>query len=307
MSLSNIVLGVDEQRRELAKHGTAAFPIGCYYDSLSKEPVDWHWHEEIECAIADEGSCTFLIGSQRCQLPKGHGIFIIPGILHAVADPHFDPTMTKPSNCRLHSMCFHPRLVGGSPESAIWQNYVQPLTDDLSTPYLHLDPEIPWQRQALDAIEAAWQVCADDVPGYELEVRNQLSTLVWLLNANHPTVKPKPSDKTIRESERIKNMLNYIHSHYHEELDTAAIAQSAMVSISECLRCFHSTIHITPIQYVKQYRIQQAARLLTSSDLKIMDIAHQCGFREMSYFSKTFREIMGCLPKEYRKQKTATP
>jgi len=209
--------------------------------------------------------------------------------------------MAKPSDCRLHSMCFHPRLVGGSPESAIWQKYIQPLTDDLTMPYLHLSPEHPWQRQALEAIEAAWQACVGDMPGYELQVRNRLSELIWLLISNREMLHVRPSDKALRDADRIKIMLQHIHSHFGEELDTASIARCANVSVSECLRCFHNTIHITPIQYLKQYRIQRAARLLASTDLKIADIGLQCGFQEMSYFSKAFRQSMGCTPKEYRR------
>ena len=202
-------------------------------------------------------------------------------------------------------MCFHPRLVGGSPESAIWHNYVQPLTDDVTMPYLHLAPKVAWQQQALEAIETAWQACVGDEPGYELQVRNQLSQLLWLLISNREAVKARPSEKALRDSERIKIMLNFIHNHHDEELDTMTIAQSANISVSECLRCFHNTIHTTPIQYVKQYRIQQAARLLTTTDKKIMDIGRQCGFQEMSYFSRIFREVMGCGPREYRKKEHA--
>lgn len=306
MPLSNWIPGVDEQGRELAKHGNAAFPIACYYDALATEPVVWHWHEELECAFATEGSCTFLIGAQRCTLQTGEGIFIAPGVVHAVADPLFDPTMTKPSDCRLHSMCFHPRLVGGSPESTIWQKYVQPLTDDPTVPYQHLCPDVPWQQQTLDAIENAWQACVTDAPGYELQVRNELSRLIWLLISNRETVKTRPSEKTVRDAERIKRMLNYIHTHYGEDLDTADIAQSTNISVSECLRCFHNTIHTTPIQYLKQYRIQRAARLLATTELKIVDIGLQCGFQEMSYFAKIFRQIMGCTPREYRRNELST-
>ena len=308
MPLSKWTPGVDEQGRELAKHGNVEFPIGCYYDALSVEPVVWHWHEEVECVFVAEGSCTFLIGAERCTLREGDGIFIIPGIVHAVADPLFDPTVAKPSDCRLHSMCFHPRLVGGSPESAIWQKYIQPLTDDRTMPYLHLRPDVPWQRQALEAIEAAWQACVGDLPGYELQVRSRLSELFWLLISNREAESRRPSDKTLRDADRIKIMLQHIHDRFAEELDTAAIARSASVSVSECLRCFHNTIHITPIQYLKQYRIQRAARLLASTDLKISDIGLQCGFQEMSYFSKAFRQSMGCTPKEYRRaERERTP
>ena len=61
-------------------------------------------------------------------------------------------------------------------------------------------------------------------------------------------------------------------------------------------------IGTTPIQYTKQLRIQKAVELLESTDQKVADIGALCGFQEMSYFAKSFREIKGCTPSIYRKQ-----
>ena len=79
-----------------------------------------------------------------------------------------------------------------------------------------------------------------------------------------------------------------------------------MISVSEALRCFHNTIGLTPIQYTKYYRVQRAADMLLNTDQKIARIGEACGFQEMSYFAKAFREQMGVTPSEYRrKQRTA--
>ena len=59
----------------------------------------------------------------------------------------------------------------------------------------------------------------------------------------------------------------------------------------------------TPIQYVKQLRIQKAAELLASTDQRIADIGAACGFQEMSYFAKTFRTVKGQAPSQYRAEK----
>ena len=96
-------------------------------------------------------------------------------------------------------------------------------------------------------------------------------------------------------------MLRCIHGQFDCELTTAAIAATASVSESECLRCFRKTIGTTPIQYLKQYRIRQSAKQLAETGLKISDIAVSCGFQDMSYFTKAFREQMGCTPTQYRK------
>ncbi len=96
-------------------------------------------------------------------------------------------------------------------------------------------------------------------------------------------------------------MLQFVQEHIQEELTISSIAQSAAISESECLRCFREMLGTTPIRYVRQLRIQRAAELLESTGLKIAEIAALCGFQEMSYFSKTFREAKGCTPKEYRR------
>lgn len=97
-------------------------------------------------------------------------------------------------------------------------------------------------------------------------------------------------------------MLQYIQEHYDGELTLAKIAESAAVSENECLRCFRSMIGSTPIRYVKQLRVQRAAELLVSTDRRISDIGAECGFQEMSYFAKIFRELKGCTPSEFRKR-----
>ena len=102
-------------------------------------------------------------------------------------------------------------------------------------------------------------------------------------------------------------MLQYIHDHYAEDIKLDRIAASASISESECIRCFRSTIEATPIQYIRQYRIRKAAQMLSDTEAAIADICFQCGFQDLSYFTKTFREIAGCTPAEYRRKKQEHP
>lgn len=59
---------------------------------------------------------------------------------------------------------------------------------------------------------------------------------------------------------------------------------------------------LTPIQYVKQYRIEKAAEMLLTTRLKAGEIGAACGFSDMSYFTKSFREAKHCTPKEYQRR-----
>lgn len=95
-------------------------------------------------------------------------------------------------------------------------------------------------------------------------------------------------------------MLTFIKRHFGEELSVRDIADSASISESECLRCFRKILDTSPIAYLKTYRLQRAAELLETTSRKVSDIAAQCGFGEMSYFAKSFREIYRCTPSQYR-------
>ncbi len=294
MALAECNTTVDQTGRELIEHGTTDFPIACYHDDFRICDVPWHWHEEWEAVRITQGNCLVAAGNQKINISAGEGFFIHAGALHGCWD-------IENSSCRFHSIVFHPRLVGGSLDSIFHQQFVQPLLDNSGPELIVLKPDTLWQKQALEAIEDAWQQCVGETAGFPFRVRNSLSELIWLLCSNlSPTAAPV-SSKDLRDAQRIKAMLHFIHGQFDCELTTADIAASVCVSESECLRCFRKTIGTTPKQYLKQFRIRQAAALLSETRQKISDIAVGCGFQDMSYFTKTFREHMGCTPTQYRK------
>ena len=294
MSISSCTALADEQGKELARHGTPAFPAACYRDDLNELSVPWHWHEELELVTVAEGTLSASAGGTILTIKQGDGIFLNKETLHQMQKG-------EDASCRLHSLVFHGRLVGGGMDSIFWQKYLEPLLFDSGFPLCLLSRGIPWQEEALLAAEKAWRSCSEEPPGFEFSVRNALSDFLYLLHANRPAVRQsRPSPKALREQERLKQMLAYIHGHSCEELDVRRIAESALISESECLRCFKHVIGTTPIRYVRQYRLQKAAGLLASSDKPVAAVAASCGFQEMSYFAKAFREAHSMTPTAWR-------
>ncbi len=279
---------------ELVSHGTAAFPLACYERIFTDTALPWHWHDELEVNVVLEGSLSFAAGSGRHTLRAGEGLFVNSGVLHAARN-------AGEGACRIYSFVFHPRLVGGDPGSVFWQEYLTPLLAARSVEGLALRPDVPWQREALERFQQADAAVREELPGYPFLVREGVSWLLYLVLA-HRSAQPQPSEKAQRDAQRVKTMLQYIRLHYADNITVEQIAASAALSASECLRCFHATIGSTPIQYVKQLRVQQAAVLLTTTDRKVADIGAQCGFQETSYFSRAFRSVQGCTPSEYRRR-----
>ena len=202
-----------------------------------------------------------------------------------------------------HCVCWHPRLVGGSPDSIFWQDCVEPLLADKAFQGMKLSPKISWQKMVIDCIEKCWLANEGEGQGYALYSRNMLSEVLFRICEHRQAQHRVPVGKELLDASRIRLMLQFIHENYSEELSSGRIAEFADISESECLRCFRRTIDTTPMRYVQQYRIQRASYLLEHTGLKIIDIGVQCGFQEMGYFSKVFRKFQGCTPSEWRKRK----
>lgn len=291
-SISHSTYSISGQGKELVAHGTPLFPVAFYHDDLSQEPVPWHWHEELEAMIVSEGETIVSAGKRKIRMHAGQGLFINAGVLH---DAH---AMTNAS-CKFHSIVFSPRLIGGGIDSVFWQKYLKPLIQK-GPRSIVLDGSCSWHASALADIENAWQEGSADKAGFEFHVRALLSDLIFLVYSHMSANRLQVSEKNLRDGERIKTMLHYINEHYQEQITLEDLCASAMISPSECLRCFRSTIGTPPIQYLKSFRVQKAAELLSSTSTKINEISSLCGFQDPSYFTRSFREIKGMTPNQYR-------
>ena len=79
--------------------------------------------------------------------------------------------------------------------------------------------------------------------------------------------------------------------------------RQAMVSKSTALNLFRRYLHDTPVHYLVKYRLQEAAKLLATTEKKITVISGETGFENMDYFCKTFKKYYGRTPTEYRRKK----
>ena len=97
----------------------------------------------------------------------------------------------------------------------------------------------------------------------------------------------------------------FVESHYHERVCEEEVAHLCGVSVSTFSRHFKKEHEMTFRDYLINYRINKASELLQTPNASVTDIAYTVGFHDPSYFTRTFRRIVGMSPSHYREVNTA--
>src|SRR5258705_4295602 len=87
---------------------------------------------------------------------------------------------------------------------------------------------------------------------------------------------------------------------YAEPLDVRAVAAVAHISEAHFSRSFRAVFGETPHRYLQRRRVERSMFLLRETDRSVTDICFDVGFTSRGTFSRTFREIVGQPPSDYR-------
>lgn len=115
--------------------------------------------------------------------------------------------------------------------------------------------------------------------------------------ASQPALGPA---KGTPETTKASQMARYIVDHYADALSMDTIAAAVGLHPNYAMTCFKQTFGMTVLEYILQYRIAQAQRLLITSDENVLTIALQTGFSSTSRFYAAFQKYVGCAPRAYR-------
>lgn len=164
---------------------------------------------------------------------------------------------------------------------------------------LAFSPEDPAQAPLLALLEESFAL-DETAFGYELRLQALFAQLWLLILEQHRPLSPAAPSRTDPSSEKVKQMLLFLHAHYAEKLSVSAIAAAAYCSERACYRCFQECLHTSPGEYLQNFRLQMASKLLIETDLPITEIAQHCGLGSSSHFGAQFRQRFGCSPSAYR-------
>lgn len=283
-----------ENYQEKKNHTTLDFPYNTYLCSipLDFELVPPHWHDEMEIIYIKKGRGIVNVDFKEYHVSTLALVFILPGQLHSI-EQYEDETM------EYENIIFDYSMLLSKKKDSVYEDFLKPLTHGQITVPTVFSQVYPYFTDLVSPIDACDEICKTKPQGYQLFIKSMLFQFFFILdNRCRNLTTPKNNRKAI---DKMKIILKYIENNYANKITISEIADVIGFSESHFMRYFKETMGTSFIEYLKDYRLTMAARLLQSSEDSILNISAEVGFDNLSYFNRSFKARYGMTPRQYRK------
>lgn len=280
--------------KENVIHGTNIYPYAVYWwDGDTKFTVPLHWHPETEIIYLKKGTFTFTINMREYVQEAPALIFISAEMIHSIHINVGDEEW---------ALVFDLGMLSFENYDGIQYKIIRPLLEgEMHFPQILQPKDAVWTEVAGLYEEMFKDAKKKELSAY-LRVKAGLYNLIACLYQNgylKNAVGIKEADTG--KLDILKKVLAYIRKNYDKKLTIDEIAGVAGMNAQYFCRFFKRNTGKTVTEYMNDIRINQAARRLSESEDKIIDIAGQCGYDNIGYFIKRFRQSKGVSPSVYRK------
>ncbi|MDO4338561.1 MAG: response regulator [Eubacteriales bacterium] len=152
-----------------------------------------------------------------------------------------------------------------------------------------------------DGSSAVTEIFQDDADGYQSLYR--LTTvpqiLSWLLKLENGLLETLAEQAKKPNNYLVENVKKYIACNLNQRLTLQNTAMTFNISANYLSQLFKKNTEIGFNEYVALKKIEQAKKLLKQGNLKIYEIADELGFENAFYFSRVFKKIEGCSPRDF--------
>jgi len=260
---------------------------------MRHNPLTKHRHDFHELVLIYSGAGRHIAGNDDYPITAGD-VFVIKGdIAHAYRDTKalglmnilFRPQRLNLQRADLHNVPGYHTLFTIEPTMR---------QDDQFRSRLRLS-----QSQLSEAMRIA-TILETELktrrPGYRFLARAHLMSLIGFLSRCYS----HPRHERHGALFKLGEMLSFIDTNYAEPISVGKLARMAGMSESTLARRFRKALGRSAVEHILGVRIMKAEALLLAQDVNITEVAFSCGFNDANYFSRQFRKLKGCSPREYR-------
>lgn len=283
--------------KETVDRGITDVPLYVYHQSLSKYVLYLHWHNEVEIIYVEKGSLVFTVDTIPHIVSAGQCIIINSGQLHSATFVNDELTIH-------HALLFDLNFLSSSSFDYCQSTYINPLLNGQYRFLTEIDENTICGAKIIEEVKDAFSIFDSKAFGFELGVKACLYKIISILaNDNNFLINTAASKPSINyKINVIKKALNYIQSNYMHKIYIEDLANELSMNPQYFCRFFKANIGKTPIDYINQYRIEQAAKLISIDTKNISDIYLEVGFDNFSYFIKKFKQYKNCTPSKYKEK-----
>lgn len=253
----------------------AYYPVDKYNP---KYQMMHHWHKEFELILIRKGKFTLKLDNNTKVLNEGDFAIISPGVIH-----------------------------GGIAEDAVYECLVfsaDALKYDKTNKRV-LPSQIivntdfgEYSNTIKEYIDKAFFSVKHRTIGFDLRFYSSiLNIFATILENNLYTKSSERNNKFLA----FENTIKFIEENYSRNITLDELAKNSNLSRKYFSEYFKKITGKGPIEYINKFRIEQACQMLIDTNLNITEIALDCGFNNLSYFIKAFKEEKNITPTKYRK------
>lgn len=254
---------------------------------------DPHWHSALEIIMPMENYYDAEINQIFYRVRPGEFLIIPPGEVHQLTAPETGWRFILQFDISLFL-----KLKGGS---AIQTTLMQPLhVTKNGYPKIYNDVYQILQQITEEYFSeneyAELTICSALLNFFAKFARNRIYE-----EELFPNVRPA------RQKEYIKlfnNLLDYIDTHYTEDLNLESIAERSGFSKFHFSRLFKQYTSLTFNDYLNYRRIRAAEELLANPNIPIIEVSIRSGYKSISTFNRLFKQAKHCTPSEFKSQNT---
>jgi AraC-like DNA-binding protein len=243
-------------------------------------------------------------GKVVCKKGEGFTLFNQHGFI--VIPPLSMSGIRCNDQCRGYEITIGPHLFDDL-KAKVWDRGIVTFPEDDVSIFSFDEQEMAQFTFIMETLAAEWK---EKRAGFKDIIRLKLIELcigLSRINNREPPLpgreKEEGNDPDIRTgAKKIDDILIYLQDSYHEPLSLDTLAAETGFSTSYLSRYFKEKTGMCLFEYINRLRVKRACFLLKHTDKKIIEIAYDVGYNNVSFFNRYFKKTMGTSPVEYRKK-----
>lgn len=253
-----------------------------------------HGHDFLELSYIEQGSMAHTIGGETSTLHAGDYFIVDYGTMHEYHALTDVPLVVI-------NFLFYPEFVDRSLSGCrSFEDVVNSYLVRFSYRTLNYVPtgKTLHDRSGsiLDIAHRLTEEYREKKPGYIAYIRCLLVEM--LIEAMREIGK---SDRTDMQSDTVREIASYVRSHYGEKIKLSDMARQYSYSLPHLSKKFQQEMGMGFSDYLQRIRLEQSCRMLECSDKSIGEIAALCGYTDIKFFNRIFRESLKMSPREFKK------